>query len=284
MKTGLVLEGGALRTIYSSGVTDGFLEAGIDFDYVVGVSAGIAYGVSYLSGQYGRNLQILTTYANDKRYMGVNNLLDPRNRSYFGLDFSFTEIPARRIPYDFDALDRWPGEAEAGVTNVETGEEVFFPVNERDPAFTLMRATCAMPVLFPIIPYHGINCLDGGAADSIPWKRALDKGCDRLVIVLTRERSYIRTPSSLLPVIRTVYRKYPKFVDVMERRADTYNRCREEIFQAEKQGDVLLFSPDSTQGFSRVETDVQKIQALWETGLHHSRERADEVKEFIRKA
>ena len=109
MKTGLVLEGGALRTIYSSGVTDGLLEGNIDFDYVVGVSAGIAYGVSFLSRQFGRNLEILMRYATDKRYMGARNLLKPGNRSYFGLDFAYHVIPNELVPYDYATLAAWPG-------------------------------------------------------------------------------------------------------------------------------------------------------------------------------
>lgn len=282
MKTGLVLEGGALRTIYSSGVQDGFLEAGLDFDYVVGVSAGIAYGMSFLSRQFGRNLEILTRFANDRRYMGKRNLIDPRNRSYFGLEFSFERIPAELVPYDFAALERWPGEAEAGITDIENGVPRYFPAAETDPKFTLMKATCAMPVLFPVIEYRGVKCLDGGASDGIPWKRALEKGCDRVVVVLTRERSYVRKPDSLLPVIKLYYHKYPKFVDVMKRRAEDYNRCREELFAAEKKGDVLLFCPDSTKGFSRVETDTDKIRALWQQGLDHARARTDEVLAYLK--
>lgn len=283
VKTGLVLEGGALRTIYSSGVTDGFLEGGLDFDYVVGASAGIAYGVSFISRQYRRNLEILMRFANDRRYMGARNLLRPGNRSYFGLEFSFATIPNELVLYDYAACEAWPGEAEAVVTDVAEGEAAYFPVDGRDPSFLLLQATCAMPVLFPIIEYQGVKCLDGGASDGIPWKRALEKGCERVVVVLTRERGYRRSPDKLMPAIRRIYRKYPRFVDVMERRAESYNRCREELFQAERRGDVLLFSPDSTQGFSRVERDVVKIHALWQQGLDHARSRMDEVRDYLRR-
>ena len=119
MKTGLVLEGGALRTIFSSGVTDAFLDAGLMPDYTVGVSAGIAYSVSYLSRQKWRNLQILTHYADDPRYMGMRNLLDPYNRAYFGLKFAYETIPNELIPFDYDAFAAYPGEVEAVVTNLE---------------------------------------------------------------------------------------------------------------------------------------------------------------------
>lgn len=282
MKTGLVLEGGALRTIYSSGVTDGFLKAGLDFDYVVGVSAGIAYGVSYISKQYGRNLEILTRFANDPRYMGMRNLVRRGNRCYFGLQFTYDEIPNKLVPFDYETYNRWPGEAEAVVTDIEKGAAAYFPVEAGDKSFSLLQATCAMPLLFPVCNYEGVRCLDGGAADGIPWKRALEKGCDRVVVVLTRERSYRRRPDQLLPAMRVVYRKYPRFVSVMEHRAEVYNRCREELFEAERQGRVLLFSPDSTEGFSRVERDVVKIHALWQQGLDHSLARVDEVRDYLR--
>lgn len=122
MKTGIVLEGGALRTIFSSGACDGLLEAGLLPDYVIGVSAGIAYGVSYVSRQFGRNLEILTKYANDKRYMGKRNLLRPANRCYFGLKFTYEDIPNRLVPFDYDTFAAFPGEVEAVVTNLNTGK------------------------------------------------------------------------------------------------------------------------------------------------------------------
>lgn len=282
MKTGLVLEGGALRTMYSSGVTDGFLKSGLDFDYVVGASAGIAYGVSYLSKQYGRNLEIVTRYANDPRYMGARNMLKPGNHSYFGLQFTYDEIPNRLVPFDYEAYSRWPGEAEAVVTDVETGKAAYFPVRGDDKDFVLLQATCAMPLAFPVIEYGGLRCLDGGVADGIPWKRALDKGCDRIVVVLTRERSYRRETDKLIRAMRVVYRKYPNFIAAMERRAEEYNRCRAELFELERQGRALVFCPDSTEGFSRVERDVVKIHALWQQGLDHSLARAGEVRAYLR--
>ena len=283
MKRGLVLEGGALRTIYSSGVCDGLLEAGLGFDYVVGVSAGIAYGVSFLSGQFGRNLEILTRYANDQRYMGKRNMVRRGNRHcYFGLDFAYDTVPNKLVPYDYAALDRWKGEAEAVVTDVDTGRAVYFPLDRQDRQFILLRATCAMPLLFPIFDYRGVRCLDGGVADAIPWKRALEMGCDRVVVVLTRERDYRKRPEHLMGLMRAVYHRYPRFLDVMARRTELYERSREELFAAERQGRVLVYCPDSTQGFSRTERDVVKIHALWQQGVDHARARADETTAYLR--
>lgn len=140
MKTGLVLEGGALRTIYSSGACDALLDGGVMTDYVVGVSAGIAYGVSYVSKQKGRNLEILTRYAGDKRYMGMGNLLRKDNRSYFGLKFVYETIPNELVPFDYDIFAAFPGEVEAVVTNLDTGKAEYYRV----PRGT-MPSPCSKP-------------------------------------------------------------------------------------------------------------------------------------------
>lgn len=153
--TGLVLEGGAVRTIYSSGVCDGFLEQNFLADFVVGVSAGIAYGVSYASRQEGRNLRILERFVRDSRYMGAVNFLKPGNRSYFGLDFAYDEIPNYLVPFDYGALESYPGRVEAGVTNLLTGKTDYYPICSADKRFVLLRATCAMPLLFPIFEING---------------------------------------------------------------------------------------------------------------------------------
>ena len=147
MKTGLVLEGGALRTIFSAGVCDAFLDSGLPLpDYTAGVSAGIAYGVSYLSQQSRRNLQLITRFANDRRYMGWRNFADPQNRSYFGLKFAYSTIPNELIPFDYETFEAYPGTVEAVVTNLETGEPNYLPVPRRDEENLLLQATCAIQI------------------------------------------------------------------------------------------------------------------------------------------
>ena len=180
MKTGIVLEGGAIRTIYSSGVCDALLTIGLLPDYVVGVSAGIAYGVSYVSRQSGRNLDIMINYAKDRRYMGMGNLLKGSNRAYFGLDFVFGEIPNKLIPFDYQTFYDFPGQVEAAVTNLDTGGAAYYPVDRSDRKFVVLQASCAMPLLFPIFHIDGVPCLDGGASAAIPYDRAFEMGCDRV--------------------------------------------------------------------------------------------------------
>lgn len=280
MKTGIVLEGGALRTIFSSGVCDALLDADLLPDYVVGVSAGIAYGVSYVSRQKGRNLEIVTKYANDKRYMGLRNLLVPSNRCYFGLRFTYDTIPNKLVPFDYDTFASFPGEVEAVVTNLKSGQAEYLPVPRRDDKFVILQATCAMPVLFPIFRMNGAPYLDGGSADGIPYRRAFEMGCDRVVVVLTRERSYRRGPEKFQNLINLRYSRYPNFCETMRTRAERYNACREELFQLEKEGKILLIAPETTEGFSRVERDLGKIHALWQDGYNKGAARSEEIRAF----
>ena len=282
MKTGIVLEGGAIRTIFSTGVCDALLTRGLMTDYVIGVSAGIAYGVSYVSKQSRRNLDIMVRYINDKRYMGWENLLGRGNHAYFGLDFVFETIPKQLVPFDYDTFAAYPGEVEAVVTNMDTGRPEYFPVERGDDRLKLLQATCALPFLFPVYTIQGRPYMDGGASDAIPFERAFAKGCDRLIIVLTRERGYVRRPEKLQHLIDLAYHKYPGFCEAMRHRADTYNRVRGQLFQLEREGKVLLFAPKSTVGFHRTERDIDKIKALWQDGYDQGIARLDEVETFLK--
>ena len=281
MKTGLVLEGGALRAIFSSGVCDGLLDGGVMTDYVIGVSAGIAYGVSYVSRQPRRNLEVVTRFAPDRRYMGLRNLADRDNRSYFGLKFAYGTIPNELVPFDYDAFEAFPGEVEAVVTNLNTGRADYLPVPRRDEEAVVLQASCAMPLLFPIFKIHGQPYLDGGIGDAIPWQRALDK-CDRVIVVLTRPRSYRRKPDRVIKLIRKRYRDYPNFVAAMEGRAEAYNRDRAELFQAEREGRLLVVAPKSTLGVSRTERDTEKLRLLWAEGYQTAVDRMEAIRDYLR--
>ena len=281
MKTGLVLEGGALRTIFSSGACDGLLAGGVMADYVVGVSAGIAYGVSYVSRQQGRNLEILSRYVNDKRYMGMSNLLHKGNRSYFGLEFVYDTIPNELVPFDYDAFASFPGEVEAVVTNLETGKAEYFPVPREAGDFKLLQATCALPLMFPVFDIEGRPCMDGGAADAIPFRRAFEQGCDKAIVILTRPRDYVRHTEKLQKVIEHTYRSYPNFCETMRNRADTYNRDREKLFQLEREGKVLVIAPKNTRGVSRIERNVEKLRLLWGDGFQQVTARIEEIRDFM---
>lgn len=281
MKTGLVLEGGALRAIFSSGVCDGLLEGNVMADYVVGVSAGIAYGVSYLSRQPRRNLEVVTRFANDRRYMGMNNLADKENQSYFGLKFAYDTIPNHLVPFDYDAFEAYSGRVEAVLTNLETGGAEYVEVPRKDRESLVLQATCAMPLMFPIYKIDGKPCLDGGVADAIPWQHALDQGCDRVLVVLTRTREYVRKADKAMALIRRRYREYPNFVRAMEQRAKRYNESRRQLFELERQGKLLVIAPKSTLGVARTERNTEKLRLLWAEGYQEAVDRMEEIRDYF---
>ena len=282
MKTGLVLEGGALRTIFSAGVCDGLLAGGVMTDYVIGVSAGAAYGVSYISGQQGRNLEVATRFAPDRRYMGIGNLLRRDNRSYFGLDFTFRHIPQELVPFDYDTFATWPGTMEAVVTNLNTGTADYLTVpRDAEGSSLLLQASCALPLMFPVFHINDQPYLDGGIADGIPFERALEQGCDRVIVVLTKPRDYVRKPDRMLRLVERKYHQWPNFCHAMRQRAKLYNECRDRLFQQECQGKVLVVAPETTRGVSRTERDVEKLRLLWADGYQQATERMEEIRAFI---
>ena len=281
MKTGLVLEGGALRTIFSCGVLDAFLDAQLPLpDYFVGVSAGAAYGTSYLARQNRRNLKLITSYAGDKRYMGVGNLLNPKNRSYFGLKFAYDTIPNELVPFDYEAFQAYEGMAEAVVTNVATGEAEYHLIPRNERYNKTILASCSIPLMFPSVELEGGEYLDGGCADAIPWKHALEMGCDRVVVILTRERDYRKEPDGSMRAIARTFKKNPAFVEAMTTRAQRYNQNREELFEAEKEGKVLVIAPEDTLGCSRTERDTEILRALWQQGYFAGRKLLPQIQEY----
>ena len=180
---GLILEGGTFRPIFSAGVMDALLDNDIMFPYCIGVSAGITNGVSYISKQKGRNLQVLEKYRNDKRYFGMRNFF--KCKSIFGLDFLFDEIPNKLLPFDMDTYQSYQGKILVGVTNAVTGETEYLDGKNLDEKTTLLRATCAIPLFFPTIKINDVPYYDGGICDPIPIRKAIADGNDKHLIILT---------------------------------------------------------------------------------------------------
>lgn len=280
MKTGIVFEGGAFRTVFSCGVMDAFLEKDIMPDYMIGVSAGAAYGVSYASKQQGRNLKLILDYCNDKRYMGVNNLLNPKNRCFYGLKFAYETIPNELLPFDKDTFDSYEGEFYAVTTNVETGKPEYMRYTTDDVPSKILQATCALPMLFPYIYINGTPYLDGGLSDSIPYERAFADGCDRVVVVLTREAGYRKKTTTSTKLVARAYLKYPELAKDLVKRAGRYNRSLKKLEKLEKEGKVIVIRPENTKGFSRMERDKEKIRNLYNDGYAKGIAISEKVKDF----
>ena len=283
MKVGLVLEGGAFRTIYSCGVTDAFLDKNIIADYVIGASAGAGFGVSYASNQPGRNYEIVTRYGITRKYMGLGNFLNPKTKAYFNLDYVYSTIPNELVPFDYKAFQEFKGEFKAVVTNVETGKAEYLDVDRTYNHNTILKATCALPILSPIIKYKGNGYLDGGIADSIPYEQAFRDGCDKVIIILTREYDYIKVAGHTMKHALVHYRNFPELCKAMETRPERYNECIRRIKELENEGKVFVFRPKSVGTFKRNERNIEKIRELYNDGYTQGLERLEELKEYLAK-
>ncbi len=280
MKTGIIFEGGASRTAYSCGVMDCLLDNEIYIDYVLGVSAGIAFGISYASRQIGRNKRIFAEFMHDPRYMGIKHFLG-KKKSYYNFDFAFGEMPEQYLPFDWEGYKSYGENAHAVITNIDTGLPEYYPVTCEDRTWQLLRASSSLPILFPPIEIGGKKYLDGGITDSIPFEKAFDEGCDRVIVVLTRERGFVKKPESLLPLIRIAYRKYPNLIKALENRHIMYNNQLEKLYELEKEGKALVIAPADTHGISRTERRPEILVPYFEEGYKDTGKIIDKIKEFI---
>lgn len=281
MKLGMVCEGGANRTIFSCGVMDVLLEEKVMPDYFIGVSAGIAYGVSYLSGQKGRNLELMEKYMADKRYMGVRHLFNRREKAYYNTKFVFDQVPNELLPFDYDAFARYPGEVEAAVTNIHTGKAEYLAVPRGRDMRDVLVASCSLPILFQPVKVGRHYYLDGGIADSIPYEHASRKGCDKLIVVLTRERGYVKTTEKAVRLTDHLYKKYPKIVEDLDLRAERYNASMEKLMKLEQEGKVFVIAPETTFGVGRTETDTVKLRRLYDEGVRIAQGQMDALRQYL---
>lgn len=281
VKTGIVFEGGAFRTIFSCGVMDALVENDIMPDYMIGVSAGAAYGVSMASKQPRRNLDVLMKYRNDKRYLGLSNMIDKDNKSIYGLEFSYETIPNELNLFDYDAFKQYKGDFYCVVTNLLTGQPEYMKYTGDDRTNTVLKATCALPMLFPPIIINDVPYMDGGLSDSIPYLKAIEDGCDRIIVVLTRQSGYTKTTSRSTKAIAYSYRnQYPKLTETMLTRASRYNESLKGLDQYVKKGRIITIQPTTSKGFSRLEKDKNKILSMYNDGYNQCYELLDTIKEF----
>ena len=248
-KWALALEGGSLRCMFSAGVVDVMMEHGLLFDGVFGVSAGALTGVSYVSGQIGRTAQINLDYVNDKRYMGLNNLIF--HKSIFNFDFLFGEISDTLVPLDREAFAKSPCAFTAVATDCRTGLPLYAEKHSCADIDGAVRASASMPLLSPMVMVEGTPCLDGGVSVSIPFEKPLEEGYDKVVVVTTREHGY-RKPLVSRPMARLYARRY--------------NGELEELDRLEAQGKVFVIRPPQPVTVSRTEKDVAKLRALYAQG------------------
>lgn len=274
----LILEGGTLRPIFSAGVMDALLDNNITFPYCIGVSAGITNGVSYISKQKGRNLEVVTKYRNDNRYLSYRNFL--RCKSIFGLDFVFDEIPNNLIPFDMDTYRKYPGKVLVGITNAHTGKTEYLNGKDLDNKATMLRATCAIPLLFPVIKINGKEYYDGGLCDPIPIKKAIADGNTKHLIVLTQPKGYKKELSKKnILVAKLLNKKYPNLKTPLLNRHNHYNETVKFCEQLESEGKVLILRPE--YNLDSFEKDINKLKSSYDHGYNLTINHLSEIKKLF---
>lgn len=270
----LVLEGGTFRSIFTCGVLDALLEKEIMFPYCIGVSAGISNGVSYISKQKRRNYKVLMKYRNDKRYIGISNY--KRCKSFFGLDFVFGEVPNELEPFDMKTFLTYEGKYLVGVTNAETGRAEYKLGKDMDSEFTMLRATCALPVFFPAIELDGKKYFDGGISESIPIRKAVRDGNKKHLIVLTRTKDYRKTLNKEAVLsARLLEKKYPNLAKKILNRHIRYNKMVEYCNQLEAEGKAVILRP--SQPLNTFEKDLKILRKSYIEGYRLTMDKLEEI-------
>ena len=279
MKVGLLLEGGAMRCMYTEGVIDVFLENNIKIDGIVGVSAGALFGINYKSKQIGRGLRYSKKYAKNKDYMGLYSYLTTGN--IMNEDFCFNRIVNELDPLDYETFKNSKVDFYAVVTNLETGKAEYIKIEDlRDKnSLEFLRVSDSMPFVSKPVVVNNKKYLDGGIADSIPIDKINNMGFDKIIVVLTRPKEYKKRKSNqIFPKI--YYKKYPKFVEAINNRYIKYNEELEKVERLEKEGRILVIRPSKLVKIKRIEKDANKLQEMYSLGQKDALNLLDKIKNY----
>jgi len=283
MKHGLVLEGGALRGLYTMGIIDVMMEEGITVDGAVGVSAGAALGCNIKSGQIGRALRYNMRFAKDWRYCSVRSLLITGD--LFGADYAYHKVPSELDLFDVEAYNSHPMPFWVVCTDVRTGEAVYHLLDKAgDEGYEWIRASASMPLCSRIVEIGGQKLLDGGVADSIPLAFMEQQGFERNVVILTQPEGYVKHRNSFLPLMKmSTLRHYPKFIEAVAARHEMYNKELELVRQREAEGKVFVFRPDEKLPINHTCHDPQLMRKVYEIGREQGKKRREELRNFLDK-
>lgn len=281
MKRGLVLEGGAMRGLFTAGITDVMMEAGIKPDGVIGVSAGAAFGCNIKSRQPGRAIRYNTRFANDPRYSGLRSLL--KSGDYFNAEFGYHIVPKQYDIFDVETFEQNPMEFIVVCTDVLTGQAVYHRMDRVSfDELEWLRASASMPLASKVVEVGGRKLLDGGVADSIPLEYFEHIGYDRNVVILTQPAGFVKEPNKLMPLMRLGLRRYPKMVEALAMRHEMYNRELEYVRQAEREGRCLVIRPEEKIPIGHISHDPEQMRRVHEIGRKMGERYIDRIKAFYR--
>lgn len=279
MKRGLVLEGGAMRGLWTAGVTDVMMEHDIWPDGLIGVSAGAAFGCNYKSRQSGRAIRYNTRFACDSRYSGVKSWLMSGN--YFNAEFGYHTMPKELDVFDNEAFNHNPMDFYVVCTDVLTGKAVYQQLTEAtEDTYDWIRASASMPLASKVVEIKGWKLLDGGVADSIPLEYFESIGYQRNVVVLTQPAGYKKEHNRLMPLMRMSLRHYPQMIEAMDKRHVMYNRQLEYVAQAEKEGRCLVIRPENKIPIGHISHDAARMRLVYEQGRAVGEQYLDRIQDF----
>ncbi|MBO4826582.1 MAG: patatin family protein [Prevotella sp.] len=279
-KTGLVLEGGALRGLFSAGIMDVLMENAITFDGIVGVSAGAAFGCNYKSGQVGRAIRYNKRFAKDKRYCSMESLW--RTGDLYNAEFAYRIVPTELDKFDDQAFESNPMEFYVVCTDVETGEPIYQPVMRGGQwAYDWIRASASMPVVSRVVELDGYKLLDGGVSDSIPLRFFQRKGYERNLVILTQPEGFEKKPNRLMPFIRSALKHYPRMVEAMQQRHLMYNDQLEYIRQQVRRGNTMVIYPPRPLPIGHTSHNPKAMQRVYDIGRETAMQLLDEIKAFL---
>ncbi len=277
MKTCLVLEGGALRGIYTAGVLDVLLENNVEIDTVIGVSAGALFGINYVSKQKGRCLRYNLENAKNKHYMGFYSWLTTGN--IMNEEFCFHKLIYETDPFDFETFNQSKKKFYAVVTNIETGKPEYIQIKDSKKDMEYLRASGSMPLVSKIVEIHGKKYLDGGVADSIPYVWAKENGYDRIIVVETRPIDYIKKESNMTP-FKMKYKKYPNLIKTLQERPKVYNETTK-LIKEEEGKNCFVIRPSKLVDIKRIEHDRRKIQEMYDLGVEDAKNALKSLTQYI---
>jgi len=282
MKTGLVLEGGAMRGLFTAGVIDVLMENNIKFNGAIGVSAGAAFGCNYKSGQIGRVIRYSKRFANNWKYASLWSLLTTGD--YFGAECAYHFIPNKLDIVDFETFRNNPMEFWAVATNVGSGKAVYRQLNTLDyEELEFVRASASMPLVSNIVKLNGQRLLDGGVADSIPLAFFQKQGYQRNVVVLTQPKGYRKQPNKLMPLMHLQLHRHPKMLKALAERHIMYNKEVDLVLQEERKGNVFVLQPQIKLTIGHTSHNPKKMQETYEHGRKVATEELEKLKQFLAK-
>ncbi len=279
MKTGLVLEGGAMRGVYTAGVLDVFMEHGISFDGVIGVSAGALFGINLLSKQKGRVIRYNKKFNSDKNYMGFRPLIKTGN--IIDTQYAYYTVPSKLDVFDNETFMASNVPFYAVVTNMETGAAEYMQITDAFAQMETLRASASMPFVARPVEIDGRRYMDGAVADSIPFEKFLEMGYDRLVVVLTKDADYVKSPVSPFMTKAVYGKKYARFEKALRERHQNYNGCVKRLNALEQQGSLFVIRPSVRIKMSRIEKNPETLQRMYDLGVTDANARLCEVKDYL---